>query len=70
MLAGAYPFAEASREDWRAAVLAGNAVPLGRHWPEAPAALVRLFTRTFSPNVQERPRSARRLLEEVQRAIG
>ncbi len=69
MLAGAYPFQQMTPADWRAAILSGNATPITAHIPDASPQLQGFFRRAFSSALGQRPPSARRFFEDIERTL-
>ena len=69
MLAGAYPFEAATRQEWHVAVLAGRFTPLSRHVQAAPAAWQEFFARALAVDPRDRPRAAEEFLAELEKAL-
>jgi serine/threonine protein kinase len=67
-LTGALPFAGAGA-DWQRAVLAGRFTPVSEHLAETPAAWEPFFRRCFSTDRSQRPASAARFFEQLERAL-
>jgi len=69
MLTGAHPFAGTRTAHTPALVLAGRMTPVAAHVPEAPPAWQQLFDRTFSLELERRPKTAAELLEAFEQAL-
>lgn len=69
MLTGAHPFAGATAAECHAAVLGGRFAPITRHLPDAPARWQEFFSRAFSLNPSDRPKSAQTFFAELERSL-
>jgi tRNA A-37 threonylcarbamoyl transferase component Bud32 len=68
-LTGALPFAAASRDHWRRAVLTGRCTPLCEHLADPPTALQAFFDSCLAIDRGRRPRSAAQLFSMLEQAL-
>jgi eukaryotic-like serine/threonine-protein kinase len=69
MLTGTYPFRGSTLPEYQQAMLAGSAVPLRDHIPNATPAIDRLFAAALSPDCKKRPPSAIALLAQLEATL-
>jgi serine/threonine protein kinase len=69
MLTGTYPFRGSTLAEYQQAMLAGSAVPLREHIPNATPAIDRLFAAALSPDCKKRPPSANALLAQLEATL-
>ena len=69
MLTGTHPFAYENFSERLNAVLTGRFIPVGAGLPEAPTHWNEFFTRAFSMDPVERPRSAKAFQSELEHTL-